>query len=62
MEETNNELQVGDIVTGTVVKIDEKQVFVDVGQKSEGIIQLVNFLIYMLKIQLILLKMDKNLH
>ncbi len=38
MEETNNELQVGDIVTGTVVKIDEKQVFVDVGQKSEGII------------------------
>lgn len=38
MEETNNELQVGDIVTGTVVKIDEKQVFVDIGQKSEGII------------------------
>lgn len=38
MEEINNELQVGDIVTGTVVKIDEKQVFVDIGQKSEGII------------------------
>lgn len=38
MEESNNELQVGDIVTGTVVKIDEKQVFVDIGQKSEGII------------------------
>ena len=38
MEETNNELQVGDIVTGTVVKIDEKQLFVDIGQKSEGII------------------------
>jgi len=38
MEETNNELHVGDIVTGTVVKIDDKQVFVDVGQKSEGII------------------------
>src|SRR5699024_7826543 len=38
MEETNNELQVGDVVTGTVVKIDEKQVFVDIGQKSEGII------------------------
>lgn len=38
MEETNNELEVGNIVTGTVVKVDEKQVFVDVGQKSEGII------------------------
>lgn len=38
MEETNNELQVGDVVTGTVVKIDEKQVFVDIGQKSEGVI------------------------
>src|SRR5699024_3631319 len=38
MEETNNELQVGYVVTGTVVKIDEKQVFVDIGQKSEGII------------------------
>lgn len=38
MEETNKELQVGDCVTGTVVKVDEKQVFVDIGQKSEGII------------------------
>ena len=38
MEETNNELQVGSIVTGTIVKVDEKQVFVDIGQKSEGII------------------------
>lgn len=38
MVETNNELQVGNIVTGTVVKIEEKQVFVDIGYKSEGII------------------------
>lgn len=38
MVESNNELQVGNIVTGTVVKIDEKQVFVDIGYKSEGII------------------------
>src|SRR5690625_209361 len=38
MEETNNELQVESIVTGTIVKVDEKQVFVDIGQKSEGII------------------------
>jgi len=38
MVESNNELQVGNIITGTVVKIDEKQVFVDIGHKSEGII------------------------
>lgn len=38
MVESNNELQVGNIITGTVVKIDEKQVFVDIGYKSEGII------------------------
>lgn len=38
MVETNNELQVGSIVTGTVLKLDEKQVFVDIGSKSEGII------------------------
>lgn len=38
MVEANNELEVGSIVTGTVVKIDEKQVFVDIGQKSEGVI------------------------
>ncbi|HLR70177.1 MAG TPA: 30S ribosomal protein S1 [Pseudogracilibacillus sp.] len=38
MVETNNELQVGSLVTGTVVKIDEKQVLVDIGYKSEGII------------------------
>jgi len=38
MVESNNELQVGNILTGTVVKIDEKQVFVDIGYKSEGII------------------------
>lgn len=38
MVETNNELQVGSIVTGTVVKMEDKQVFVDIGYKSEGII------------------------
>lgn len=38
MVETNNDLQVGSIVTGTVIKIDEKQVFVDIGYKTEGII------------------------
>lgn len=38
MVESNNELQVGNIITGTIVKIDEKQVFVDIGHKSEGII------------------------
>src|SRR5690625_1387643 len=38
MVELNSELQVGNIVTGTVVKIEEKQVFVDIGYKSEGII------------------------
>lgn len=38
MVESNNELQVGNIITGTVVKIDEKQVFVDIGYKSEGIV------------------------
>lgn len=38
MVEANNDLEIGSIVTGTVVKMDEKQVFVDIGQKSEGII------------------------
>lgn len=38
MTEENNELQVGSIVTGTVVKVDEKQIFVDIGYKSDGII------------------------
>ncbi len=38
MTESNNELHVGSTVTGTVVKMDEKQVFVDIGYKSEGII------------------------
>lgn len=31
-------LQVGDIVTGTVTKVEEKQVLVDIGGKSEGVI------------------------
>lgn len=38
MVESNNELLVGSIVTGNVVKVDEKQVFVDIGYKSEGVI------------------------
>lgn len=38
MVETNNELQVGSIITGTVVKVEDKQVFVDIGYKTEGII------------------------
>lgn len=32
------ELKVGDSVTGTVVKVEEKQVLVDVGYKTEGIV------------------------
>lgn len=38
MSEENNELQVGSIVTGTIVKVDEKQVFADIGYKTDGII------------------------
>ena len=32
------ELKVGDTVTGTVVKVEEKQVLVDIGYKTEGIV------------------------
>src|SRR5699024_3334977 len=38
MTEFNEALEVGSVVEGVVVKIEEKQVFVDIGQKSEGII------------------------
>lgn len=41
MDETSNEMievNVGDIVTGTVVKVEEKQVLVDIGYKTEGIL------------------------
>lgn len=41
MDETNKELpelNVGDIVEGTAVKIEEKQVLVDIGYKTEGIL------------------------
>lgn len=31
-------LQVGDLVTGTVTKVEEKQVFVNVGYKTDGVI------------------------
>ncbi len=37
MSETN-EINVGDQVTGQVVKVDESQVYVDIGYKTEGII------------------------
>ncbi|MFD2762245.1 30S ribosomal protein S1 [Lentibacillus juripiscarius] len=41
MSESSNEMQqlnIGDVVTGTVVKVEEKQVLVDVGYKTEGIV------------------------
>ena len=41
MSEANNEItevKVGDILNGTVVKVDEKQVLVDIGYKTEGIL------------------------
>lgn len=38
MTETNNEFTVGSVVTGKVVKIEEKQVLIDIGFKSEGIL------------------------
>src|SRR5699024_12348733 len=38
MEEMNQSLEVGSILEGTAVKVEEKQVLVDIGQKSEGII------------------------
>ncbi|HLS07380.1 MAG TPA: 30S ribosomal protein S1, partial [Bacillota bacterium] len=41
MEEMNNEMpeiQVGAVVEGTVVKIEDKQIFVDIGYKSDGIV------------------------
>lgn len=38
MDEMNQALEIGNILEGTVVKVDEKQVLVDVGLKSEGII------------------------
>ncbi|WP_163969872.1 30S ribosomal protein S1 [Oceanobacillus halotolerans] len=41
MDETKKELvdiNVGDVVTGTVVKLEEKHVLVDIGYKTEGII------------------------
>ncbi|GAB3791802.1 30S ribosomal protein S1 [Virgibacillus kimchii] len=41
MSEANNEItevKVGDILSGTVVKVEEKQVLVDIGYKTEGIL------------------------
>src|SRR5690625_5600774 len=41
MEEVNNEMikvEVNKTVTGTVVKLEEKQILVDIGYKTEGIV------------------------
>ncbi|SFA73519.1 SSU ribosomal protein S1P [Lentibacillus halodurans] len=41
MSESSNEttqLNIGDIVTGTVIKVEDKQVLVDIGYKTEGIV------------------------
>ena len=38
MDEMNQELAVGSIVEGTVIKVEDKQVLVDIGYKTEGII------------------------
>lgn len=38
MVEANEQLNVGDVLTGTVVKIEEKKVFVDINYKTEGIV------------------------
>ena len=34
----SKELQVGDVVTGSVTKVEEKQVLVNVGYKTDGVI------------------------
>src|SRR5690625_7009909 len=38
MVETNQDFNVDDVTEGTVVSITEKQVFVDIGFKTEGIV------------------------
>src|SRR5699024_1701174 len=38
MVETNQDFNVDDVIEGTVVSITEKQVFVDIGFKTEGIV------------------------
>lgn len=40
----NKELEIGDIIQGTVIRIDEDGVIVDVGYKSEGVIAKQEFL------------------
>ena len=42
-EESLKELEEGEIVKGTILKVDEKEVLVDVGFKSEGIIAIEEF-------------------
>src|SRR5690625_5350828 len=41
MSETNNEmpnLSVGDVIQGSIVKVEDKQALVDLGYKTEGVI------------------------
>ncbi len=42
-EESLQELNVGDVVKGTVVQLNPDSVVVDVGYKSEGVIPLSEF-------------------
>src|SRR5213594_815020 len=42
-EESMRSIGEGEIVRGTVLKVDEKEVLVDVGFKSEGVISLAEF-------------------
>ena len=42
-EESMKDLEEGEIVRGTVLRVDDKEVLVDVGFKSEGIINLAEF-------------------
>lgn len=39
-----NETSKGEIITGTVIRVDEKDVFIDLGLKSEGIIPIDDFI------------------
>ncbi|GGB33580.1 30S ribosomal protein S1 [Virgibacillus dakarensis] len=38
MNQERTEVAIGDVVTGTVVKVEDKQVLVDIGYKTEGIV------------------------
>ncbi len=43
VEESMKSLEEGEIVTGTVLRVDEKEVLVDIGGKSEGVISIDEF-------------------